>query len=174
MFQSDLNPPLPPPRFSLRAMLLGVTTIALYLGLTWWVSPVVMAGVTLAALAVGAHVAGNAIGTRMRERAPRREWVEPAPRNVIAEPVEHGTPATHLGERWSLGWCMLVPTLLGTAFSMVGGCYWAQTAYGGGIDAYGLAVAAVACGVLGGFASFLVATFCQVTAVAMRQALRHK
>jgi hypothetical protein len=69
---------------------------------------------------------------------------------------------------------MILPTVAGALVAMLVGCWWIESAYHIGFDLAGLAVAAVAFGVLGGLASFALATFSQVLAVAVLQALRHK
>jgi hypothetical protein len=168
----DERDSLPQLRFSLRSLLLTVTGIALFLGLSWWISPLALVAVGVASLAVGAHVAGNAIGTRLRdagsERGRQQRTILPATRR---ESLPHAPP-THLGQRWSLGWGMILPTATGAVLGMTGGCWWMRQVYGDGFDAAGLAIAAIAFGVLGGFAAFLVATFMQVTSIALWQALQ--
>jgi hypothetical protein len=57
---------------------------------------------------------------------------------------------------------------------MIAGSVWMRVVYGHHIDAYGLVIAAIAFGLLGGFATFLVVTFCEVLAVAVSQALKQK
>jgi hypothetical protein len=169
----DNGAPLPPPRFSLRTLLLAVTGIGIFFGLFWWLSPLAIAGMVLVALVVAAHVLGNAIGTKLRDGAPRRQAeqsvFEPATSDVAAQ-----IPATSLGERWSLGWSVIAATGVGVAGGMIGGCLWIEHVYHIGFDVYALAFTSVAFGVLGGFAAFSLATFSQTLAVALWQAMRHK
>ena len=69
---------------------------------------------------------------------------------------------------------LILPTLGGALLAIVVGCWWIESAYHIGFDIAGLAVAALAFGILGGLAAFALATFSQVLAVAFWQALRHK
>jgi len=186
--------PLSAPKFSLRTLFFVTTAIAVALGLTWWVSPLVLTGLAMASIAVGAHVAGNAIGTRLRDSASRPSQRDPlidriaTPNLLSGERLPTGhtlpthwpgwnnapMPVTRLGQRWSLGWLMIAPTAAGTLASMIAGCCWMRAIYGSGFDAYGLAIAALAFGMLGGFATFLVVAFVHVTTVALWQALKQK
>lgn len=170
MLEPSPPPPLPPPRFSLRTLLLAVTAAGVFFGLFWWFSPLVVVGWAMVALMIAAHVAGNSLGTNLRDRASKRRPPNDPDHTISVQQA----PVSHLGERWSLGWGMLLPTATGGLAAMVGGCFWMEQVYHLGLDVYGLAVAAAAFGIIGGIASFAVATFSQVLAVAFWQALRHK
>jgi hypothetical protein len=151
---------------------LGVTACGLFCGAFWWFSPSVVAAGAVLALMVAAHVLGNSMGTTLRDRAA------PRPAKLSREQADEAAagraPATHLGDRDSLSWLMILPTAAGALLAMVGGCWWIEAAYHLGFDLAGLGVAAVAFGVLGGLAAFALATFSQVLAVAVLQAMRHK
>jgi hypothetical protein len=170
--REELRSPLPPPRFSLRTLLLAVTTCGLFCGAFWWFPPAVVAAGALVGLMVAAHVLGNSLGTQLRDRAaPRPPKLS---REQEQEAASGYAPATHLGDRGSLSWVMLLPTGGGALVAIIAGCWWIESTYHIGFDLAGLAVAALAFGVLGGLAAFALATFSQVLAVAFWQALRHK
>lgn len=164
--------PLPRPRFSLRALLLAVTAAAVFFGVVIWLSPLAIAAVVLAGLVFAAHVFGNAIGTQLRDRAPRRQFDSQA--SIRPSPLHAPAPTTRLGERWALGWAMIVPTAAGVFLGGLGGCVLMQYAYQIGFDMNVLLVAGIAFGSLGGFAAFALASFSQVLAVAFLEALRQK
>jgi hypothetical protein len=163
--------PLPPPRYSLRTLLLVVTGAACFFGLFWWFSPSVVAAVAVVGVLIATHVVGNALGTRLRDGET------PTPRVIAIEHVDLSdkhAPATHLSQRRSLGWAVLLVTALGIMAGAAGGAYGMHLAYNLDGDVEGLAIAAVAFGALSGFATFGLATFAHVLATAMLQALRHK
>ncbi len=167
--------PLPPPQFSLRSMLIGITLLCVGLGICLWLTPPAVVAVLVAVLMVGAHVFGNAVGTRLRNG--KQDRVHPANQFKTGIDYDAGStaaPSTHLAERWSLGWLLTVPTTAGTLLSVIGGCLWIEHAYQLGFDPGGMAVAGAGFGLLGGFASFAVASFSQVLVVAVFQAMRHK
>lgn len=168
----ESRPPLPPPRFSLRTLLLGVTACGLFCGAFWWFSPSVVAAAAVLGLMIAAHVVGNSMGTTLRDRAAQR------PDFLSREQAEAAAagraPTTHLGHRGAMSWLVLVPTGVGALLAVIAGCWWIESTYHLGFDVAGLAVAASAFAVLGGLAAFGLATFSQVLAVAILQALRHK
>lgn len=172
MVDADTRPPLPPPRFSLRTLLLGVTACALFCGAFWWFSPSVVALGALLGLMIAAHVIGNSMGTQLRDRAVPRPAV--ISRQQRDEAAAGRAPTTHLGDHGSSSWLLLVPTAAGALLAMIGGCWWIELEYHIGFDIAGLAVAGSAFAVLGGLASFALTTFTQVLATAFWQALRHK
>jgi hypothetical protein len=164
--------PLPPPRYSLRTLLLGVTLCCVFFGSFWWLSPSLIAAGSAVGLMIAAHVLGNSMGTQLRDRAgPRRR--SPDARESADVSAGHA-PQTHLGQRSELGWGMILLTAAGALVGIIGGCWWMESTYHIGFDLSGLAVAATAFGVLAGFASFALATFSQVLLAAFWQALRHK
>ena len=172
MVDTDIRPPLPPPRFSLRTLLLGVTACGLFCGAFWWFSPSIVALGALLGLMIAAHVIGNSMGTHLRDRAAPRPPV--ISRKQRDEAAAGRAPTTHLGDYGSLSWLILAPTAAGALLAMLWGCWWIESTYHLGFDVAGLAVAGSAFAVLGGLASFAVATFSQVLAVAIWQAMRHK
>ena len=166
------RPPLPPPRFSLRTLLLAVTLFGVYCGLFWWLPVSAMAGITVVGMLVAAHVCGNAVGTQLRDRASQRQANSAVDRPLDGT-LQHA-PLTHLGEHYGLGWGMLLPTGVGAIAAIVAGCYWIEHSYHLGFDLPGLAIASLAFGTLGGLAAFALATFTHVLSTAFWQALRHK
>ena len=168
----DFRPPLPPPRYSLRALLLAVTACGLFCGAFWWLSPSVVVLGALLGLMIAAHVIGNSMGTQLRDRAvPRPTVISLRQRD---EAAAGRAPTTHLGDHGSPSWLLLVPTAVGALLAMFAGCWWIESTYHIGFDIAGLAVAGSAFAVLGGLATFAVTTFTQVLATAFWQALRHK
>jgi hypothetical protein len=168
----DLRPPLPPPRYSLRTLLLAVTACGLFFGAFWWFSPsIVVCGAALG-LMIAAHVLGNSMGTSLRDRATPR--LAQLTHEQKQEAFAGRAPTTHLGDRGALSWLMIVPTGLGALLAMIVGCWWIESTYHLGFDLAGLAVEASAFAVLGGLAAFALATFSQVLGTAIWQAMRHK
>jgi hypothetical protein len=152
--------------------MLGVTVCGLFCGAFWWISPSVVAAGAVLALMIAAHVVGNSMGTTLRDRAA------PLPNFLSREQTEEAAagraPTTHLGHRDGTSWLVLVPTGVGALLAVIGGCWWMESTYHLGFDVAGLTVAAASFAVLGGLAAFGLATFSQVLAVAILQALRHK
>ena len=160
--------------------MLGVVTfLGIAFGLCWWLSAPAIVALIMALLVVGAHVFGNAVGTRLRSgpaknaRQSTSLWLDDRPAAMFQD-LPPAAPASHLSERWPLGWGLTIATATGGLLGMVGGCLWIERAYHIGFDPSGLAVAGAGFGVLGGFASFAVASFSQVMIVAFLQALRDK
>lgn len=167
--------PLPPPQFSLRTLLFGVTLIGVGLGVCLWLSPPAIAAIVMGVLIVGAHVFGNAIGTRLRRGRTHTRYSTPMESVSRSHESEAPTaPATHLAGHWSLGWLLILPTIAGALLGIIGGCMWIQHVYQLGFDPEGMAIAGAGFGLLGGFASFALASFSQVLIVAVLQAMRHK
>lgn len=160
-------------KFSLRSLFLVTTIVGVVCGLFTWLPAASVVGVLLIALSVVAHVAGNAIGTRLRAQSdhsikqPRVDLQHTAPETALA-------PTTSLSEHSSLGWIIVLPTLLGAAAGMLGGVLWMRMAYGQGSELGILAIGSIAFATLGAFAAFCLATLTHVTAVAISQALRHR
>src|SRR4051812_14073941 len=99
---SDVRPPLPPPTFSLRTLLLAVTSCCVFFGAFWWFSPSIVVAAAVGSMMVAAHVVGNSLGTRLRDRASRP--VSQSRDQRRQEVLASQAPATHLGQRSSLGW----------------------------------------------------------------------
>src|SRR5687768_10925498 len=121
----ESRPPLPPPRFSLRTLLLVITFCGLFFGSFWWFSPSLVIAGSVVAILVAAHVVGNSLGTQLRDRAAARR--RPLDTKLqAAEVSENRAPTTHLGQPSSLGWGMLGLTLGGAVVGMIGGCWWIE------------------------------------------------
>jgi hypothetical protein len=165
---------LPPPQFGLRTLLLIVTLCAVLAALSQWVTPVVLACVVLLTLSIIAHVAGNAIGTRLRDlgsHLPPDDSALP-PGLARAKPkADDFAPATRLGQRYGLGWPILIATIVGTVAGAVGGVAWTLISSRGPVGLLNVGVGAIAFAVLGGIAAFASFGFIQVGLGALRQAL---
>lgn len=179
---STLAPPLPPPTFSTRSLLLAITFIAIVLAAWRAVGPAPTILFLLLAISVAAHVAANAIGTTLRNRAdeqdsPRDGWIGQASQagdSLETRRTSHQPPprveTTNLSQRQRLGWPSRLSILIGAALGGVGGAVlllstdtdkatWPDTLLGS------LAFAA-----LGGMAGFVMGSFLQVVYRALRQA----
>jgi hypothetical protein len=149
---------LGPPQFGLRTMLLIVSSVAVLLGLSQWMSPISFAALILLILSIIAHVAGNVIGTRLKSNQRAKKKEEPTePRTALQN--EHFAPTTKLGGRQSLGWLPLGSGLGGFVLGASLGSAWTAYLLSPDFDAGTLALAAVAFGALGGIGGFLVVGF---------------
>lgn len=167
------RPGLPPPQFGMRTLLTVVAGLCVVFAVWAAGGPVLAFVVILLLLAVIAHVAGNAIGTKLKENGNRRRAEQNEQPNIIELSGDHYAPQTKLGEKSSLGLTIILSTALGFLAGAVGG---------GGLLTYlnwekiiwpSIALAAVACGVLGGLAGFMMSSFIHVTVVAHLHAWRH-
>jgi hypothetical protein len=148
--------------------LIGVSACGVFCAVSQWVGAWTMVGLALLGLSIVAHVAGNAIGTRLRDSAGRRSFSRSArPRPI---PI---APASHLSERKSLGWPILIAPLCGMIAGGLGGGFWTLATIRGPVEPAAIAVGALAYAILGGMAAFATAAFSLVLAGAMWQALRH-
>jgi lipid-binding SYLF domain-containing protein len=135
--------------------------------------PVAAFVVILLFLAIFAHVAGNAVGTKLKENGSRRHEKKQRQSHKVELSGEHYAPATNLSERSSLGVTIFVLTVVGFVVGAVGGgglltlLNWEKIVWSG------IAVAAIASGVLGGLAGFMMSSFVHVVIVAQIQAWRH-
>jgi hypothetical protein len=173
----DSSPPqsaLPPPQFGLRTLLLAVTACAILAALSQWVSPIVVACVAFLMLTVMAHVAGNFLGTRLRALGSSQQ-----PDDADAGSLQHGSgklsrfgfaPATRLGQRYSLGWPIVVAATSGVVAGAAGGTVWTLVSSRGPIGWLNIAVGGLAFAVLGGIIAFAAFGFVQVGLSALRQA----
>lgn len=174
------HPPDDGQRPGLRAPQFGMTTLlSVMAGLcvvfaVWAAGGAVLAFVVvLLLLAVFAHVAGNAVGTKLKENGGHRPRKKNAQPRAVELSGEHYAPATKLGEKSSLGLTIFVMTVVGFLIGAVGG---------GGLLTYlnwekviwpSIALAAIACGVLGGLAGFMTSSFIHVMIGAHIDAWRH-
>ena len=173
------QPPLPPPQFNLRTLLLGIGVCGVLIALAQRLPPVVVVGISFAALCVVAHVAGNAIGTRLRDSANRERGRQPSGDPWDPSPTfpdsgaRQAAPPSRLGERRRLGWPIVIATLAGVFLSGVGGGIWTIFASRGPVGPLNVGVGVVAFAFLGGMVAFALSAFTQVLAGAIWQALRH-
>jgi hypothetical protein len=168
--------PLGPPQFGLRTLLLVVSTAAVLLGLSQWLSPIKFAAVLLLVLSVIDHVAGNVIGSRLRDGRQRAK-PEPASEDR-PQPASlrdhHFAPVTKLGGRHSLGWIPAVGAAAGLLLGAAGGGIWTAILLQPEFDWFPVSIAMVAFGALGGFGGFLVVGFCKALGEAWHEAAHQK
>jgi hypothetical protein len=172
---SDDRPPLRPPQFTLRTLILLITVLAIFFSLVNTVHPVVMAGLVLLTLLIAAHVAGNVIGTRLREIGDRpltQEGGEVPPQPFVGHLTRTSfAPPSDLARRIALGLPILIVTTAGVLAGGIAGGLWGYLAAGD--DGWlNIVVGIVACGFLGGFGSFVAFSFTQVILGAWWQASR--
>jgi hypothetical protein len=164
---------LRPPQFGLRTLLLLVAACGALFALGRWLDPIAVAALAFLAVSILFHVAGNAIGTRLREigdkpDAAMEELLAAMPRQP--RPQEFAPP-THLSQRRSLGWLIVVASSVGVTAGAVGGGLWTFAAGHGQVGLVNIAVGVVAFAVLGGIASFATFGFAQVLFGALWQAM---
>jgi hypothetical protein len=170
----DSRPRLRPPQFGLRTLLLLVAACGALCALRQWLDPIAIAALIFLGLTVFCHVAGNAIGTRLREIGDRSDRAtSDQPTVGIRPPREQDfAPPTHLGQRQSLGWTIVIASSFGVTAGAVGGGLWTFLAGHGHVGPLNIAVGVIAFAVLGGIAAFATVSFTQVLAGAMWQAMK--
>jgi hypothetical protein len=165
---------LRPPQFGLRTLLLLVAACGALLALRQWLDPIAIAALAFLALTVFCHVAGNAIGTRLREIGDQGSTLaDDQPTIGIRCPREQDyAPPTHLSQRQSLGWTIVIASSVGVTTGAIGGGLWTFVAAHGQAGLLNIAVGVIAFAVLGGMAAFAVVGFAQVLAGALWQAMK--
>jgi lipid-binding SYLF domain-containing protein len=167
------RPGLHAPQFGMTTLLAGMAGLSVVFAVWAAGGPVAAFVVILFILAVIAHVAGNAVGTKLKENGSRRPRNDDAQTKTIELSSEHYAPTTKLSEKSSLGVTIIILTVAGFVIGAVGG---------GGLLTYlnwekiiwpSIALAAIASGVLGGLAGFMMSSFVHVMFVAQLQAWRH-
>ena len=164
---------LNPPQFGVTSLLGFMAAVALLVTAWQSLGPLWALVITLFALAILAHVAGNAIGTKLRDAGRRSPGTAATPHPKQAA-AHHFAPATQLSRRKKMGW----PTLIVSAgFALVG-------AIAGGallahfnwsrLTAANLTLSVVSCGVLSGLWGFWLCSFAKVALHAWQEALRHE
>ena len=154
-------------------MLLLVAAFGALLALRQWLDPIAVAAIFFLAVSIFCHVAGNAIGTRLREIGSQVETAveEPKPIRLRPRQEDFATP-TRLGQRYSLGWTIIVATSVGIASGAIGGGLWTFSAGQGQVGLLNIAVGTVAFAFLGGLAAFATIGFAQVLFGAIWQAMK--
>ena len=144
------------------------------LALTQWLAPITVVAIGFLLLCIGAHVAGNAMGNRLRQHSTdpatmRYHDSRPAEPKLSAD---HFAPPTRLRENRSLGWPLLVATMVGLVGGGAAGGYWVILTSPEVPAELNVVVGIVACGVLGGIFTFVGVGFLQVGGSAIWQALQ--
>jgi hypothetical protein len=169
---SDHRPPLTPPQFHLRTLLLGVTLCGLVFATIQWLSPAAFFGLLFLVLCIAAHVAGNSIGTKLRANGdlpipPQASFSErfaPVPRDELPA-------ATQLSLHNGLGLPQVIATVTGLVLGALGGGIGAALLSRHWDDSI-IALGIVAFGTLGGIFAFVGYSFTQVFWSAYLQAQR--
>lgn len=171
--EDDRRAGLPPPRFSLAALMWGVTCLAVIFASLTYLGSHGFLLLLLLAVAIVLHVAGNALGTRLRASGdrplPREDGTAPAGFSRASVKPSDFAPATPLSGRHRFGWPRIILTLSGVVL-------------GGAVGGYGLTLVmtratwqavvlgVVASAILGGIWTFLAASLIQVACGAAWQA----
>src|SRR5438552_1208082 len=154
---------LRPPQFGLKTLLALVAACGGLLALRQWLDPIAIAAIAFLALSIFCHVAGNCLGTRLREIGDNRHLPrDDLPATRIAPRPADFAPVTHLSQRHSLGWTIVIASSVGIASGAIGGGLWTFAASRGRAGALNIAVGIVAFSVLGGLAAFATVAFAQV------------
>ncbi len=172
--ETDHGAGLRPPQFGI-VTILSVTAVVAIVLVTWRIfGPLAAASEVLFLLAVLAHVAGNAVGTQLRDRrGPNRVDRATGGGQQVSVAAHEFAPKTQLALRHRLGWMLPVISCLGGIVGGAMGGGWLIRLNAAQIDAGSSLLAYASCGVLGGFAGFLLYSFAQVTFQAIWHAHRH-
>jgi hypothetical protein len=174
---NEFRPALRPPQFRLSTMLLLITCLAGVFASVTFLGRYGTPPALLMVLCVVAHVVGTKLGKRLRDNGDRPvdEQGRPLPR-MKRPPLKKQdfAPATRLSERYSLGWPLLLVTVLGALLGSGlggGGLAWLNWER---LNVSSLAFAVATCGLLGGMFGFWVGSFVQVVTTAGAQANRSR
>ena len=159
----DAPPPLSPPRFSLRTLLLVMALFGAVLAATLAMGPLPTAMLVLLALAIAAHVAGNALGTQLRDH--RRSQPAPVRDPAPAPRMETTNLSTHQGLGWPLVAAIGSGALAGVGMGILVFGWLTQEA-----TREDLLLGSLTFGALGAMAGFLSGSFLQVLFRAWHQA----
>jgi hypothetical protein len=164
---------LQPPQFGLRTLLIAVAACGVLCALARWLEPVVIVAIIFVGATLFCHVAGNAIGTRLRSIGSQPDALDSplAARGRMTPQPQDFAPATHLGQRKSLGWTIIVASSIGVAAGAIGGGFWTFVAAHGHAGPLDISVGVIAFAILGGLGSFAAVAFAQVLLGAIFQAL---
>ncbi|MCA9247230.1 MAG: hypothetical protein KDA42_08955 [Planctomycetales bacterium] len=158
----------------MRALLVGVSVAAVASALFVWVGAVWAIAILFFGSLIAAHVAGNWMGSKLRQHAhlaesPRREEVE-AFAHLPKVKGEHRP--TKMQQHHRMGRIMLwsvVAISLTTSLSSAGIVFWQ---YADEISLAGIALSALAAGIIGGLGGYAVLSFIATTHTAWREAVR--
>ncbi|MEM7314303.1 MAG: hypothetical protein AAF497_14230 [Planctomycetota bacterium] len=165
----DLAPALSPPQFGLRELFWFVAFTAILLVAVKTLPPLVSAVMTLFALAIFAHVIGNALGSKLRDHGNIAQMASAPAEPVQAE--DHFAPTTELSDHRGLSRLIKILSGVGAGVGcLIGGGALAVINWENATIA-SVALAALACSVLGGLFGFLAASFLQVTYEAWMEAV---
>lgn len=164
------------PQFDLRTLMLVVFCISAVLAVHVRFGALAASALTLAILAIGAHVAANAIGTKLRDHRgdeSKRRTIGHREASSGGElSSENYAPTTRLGARSRQGWAAIIVTTAGSIMSTLAGMGLFAIVLGEESRLNLLLVGGLAIGVLGGIASFGAFSFMRVTSSALSQAVR--
>lgn len=165
------QPVIRPPQFRLRTLLIVVTLSACVFAMTQWLTPIGWIAFVLLVACIALHVAGNAIGTRLRRIGDRPPDFTPSQVAAGLPQPHQFAPVTRLGQRHSLGWSIILATVLGVLLGGTGGGVWTWISSRGPAGPLPIAIGVLAFAVLGGLAAFAAVAFTQVLLGAIWQAL---
>lgn len=174
---NEYRPALRPPQFRLSTLLLLITCLAGVFASFTVLGRYGAPPALLLILCVVAHLVGTKIGHQLRDNGDRPvdEHDCPLPRRKRPPLTERDfAPATRLSQRYSLGWPLLVMTALGILLGggLGGtGLIWLNWER---INAYSIAFALLATGVLGGIGGYWFGSFLQVMTTAGFEAGRRR
>lgn len=172
----DRRAGLDPPQFHLSTMLWGVALLAVLFAMVTYFGLHSALVLTLFALAVAAHVAGNALGTKLRASGDRPlPWSQgEAPATPIrqAPAAEDFAPTTELRERRPLGLPIVIATIAGGLVTAAVGGLLMVAILDRAPTWTAMIAGTVACGALGAIWTFVTFSFVQVTWSACWQATR--
>ncbi len=172
----DRRAGLDPPQFRLSTMLWGVALLAVLFALVSYFGLHSALVLTLFALAVAAHVAGNALGTKLRASGDRPlPWKlgEPLATPTRQAPAaEDFAPTTELRDRRPLGLPIVIATVVGGLVAAAVGGLLMLAILDQAPTWTAIIAGTVACGALGAIWTFVAFGFIQVTWSACWQATR--
>lgn len=172
---NDQRPPLEPPRFRLRTLLLAIGGLCVLLTILSSLSPYGMfAGVMLVLLVI-AHVVGAAIGHRLRDHGDQVP-ASAADSSERYRPVDAAefAPATRLGGKRRPGRLVMGMTIAWAILGAAGGAVLLVVLNGERSNLVNISSGALAFAVIGAIWGFALASFLQEMLSALSEAHRMK